>query len=158
MKLCKAWPDTPGCTKVSEEMSGDTVNKLVFPKSVDRSIVDRAVDRAVQSSMSEILKDAFDRDEEDPTEAHVIKSTAKSTDESTAESASRSTGRTTGQVSNAKHDDRLRAEKGTVGSELTIVWAIMASMAIVFILALQNMWSRINSLEAWLHGRLATGP
>lgn len=150
MKLCKAWPDTPGCTKVSEEMSGDTVNKLVFPKSVDRSIVDRAVDRAVQSSMSEILKDAFDRDEEDPTEAHVIKSTAKSTDEST--------GRTTGQESNAKHDDRLRAEKGTVGSELTIVWAIMASMAIVFILALQNMWSRINSLEAWLHGRLATGP
>lgn len=146
MKLCKAWPDTPGCTKVSEEMSGDKVNKLVFPKSVDRSIVDRAVDRAVQSSMSEILKDAFDRDEEDPTEAHVIKS----------QITAGSKGQSTGQESNAKHDGRLRA--GTAGSELTIVWAIMASMAIVFILALQNMWSRINSLEAWLHGRLATGP
>jgi hypothetical protein len=137
MKLCKAWPDTPGCSKNFEANLDHTnsVTNLTEEKSIvlPKSVVERAVNRVVTNSMSDILKDAFGPDEnvaeddiEDPKlpDAEIHKTVIKK---------------------DQKND-------------FTIVWAILVAFGIIVFVSIQNMWARIDSMEAWLHGRLASGP
>jgi hypothetical protein len=118
----------PEACQDKSSTNSDSEKSIVLTKS----IVDRAVDRVVTTTMSDILKDAFGSDDvaEDPIVHEVTKQETKQIPQKIV-------------IDNNK-------------SELTIVWTILAAFGIIVVIALQNMWSRINSMEAWLHGRLAT--
>jgi len=179
MKLCKAWPETPGCdkstkveksddgldenrlvegivepkavsvkrkvssarpTKVSKELKKDLPKEL--PKELPKSVVDRAVNRVVSTAMSDLLKDAFGSEElEDPEGPEAGGP----------------------QDVDGLHIDKRVAHVNSSGdrvpkADFTLVWAIMVAFGILVFVSLQNMWARIDSMEAWLHGRLASGP
>lgn len=137
MKLCKAWPDTPGCSKSFEANLDHTnsITNLTEEKSIvlPKSVVERAVNRVVSNSMSDILKDAFGHDENVPSE----------------------------ELDDPKLPDaeiHKTVIKRDQKNDFTIVWAILVAFGIIVFVSLQNMWARIDSMEAWLHGRLASGP
>lgn len=141
MKLCKAWPDTPGCqagtnltgtNSKGTNVTGDLTGIVAQEKSIvlTKSHVDRAVDRVVSSTMSDLLKDAFGEDHEDPIQIEQPEEVKK-------------------------HE---KTQIVTSKSDMTIIWAVLAAFGLIIILSLQNMWARIDAMEAWLHGRLATRP
>jgi hypothetical protein len=173
MKLCKAWPEAcqknaPGSSdKLGSNLDHETIqntvvqtdtllDSLVLPKSVERSVVDSAVNRAVDSAVEHILKDAFGPDHDDPIEPEAEVVALK---KATKRAETKSTNMAPNMDSRARQTMKdSREDLQAAGNNMNTVWVVLGIFAVIVLFALQGLYSRIESMESWLHGRLTSRP
>lgn len=149
MKLCKAWPDA--CTNSNAEADLQDQKKekknILLPKST--------VDRVVDSAVATILKDAFGASELGPVEDPGVPVAENNIGP-------------VGPVKNVglKDDNVVKFAENHVrldasafsASNINIIWIAFAILSLLSIFAYQNLLYKIESMEAWLHGRLSSRP
>lgn len=175
MKLCKAWPEAcltnsngPNGLALVDSTIGPPVGPgTMKPKSIDEKTLSKktlskaSIDRAVDQAVNDVLKKAFGTDlNEDPVEtvgprgpsdgpSSVVGPEAALTKASTMAKST---------VSENNATETIRPVNDSNINNLNTVWIAFGIFVIISVLAFQSLLNRIESMEAWLHGRLSSRP
>lgn len=142
MKYCKAWPEACVGKVIQSTDSNSTGTGIVVPKSV----VDSTVDRVVERTVSALVKESFGTfdTEEDPESSGPPSARSKSLPELDDE---------------PRNDLHKSSTTRSVGGVTDwSIWIALGLLAIVSLVTIQGLVARVDSLESWLHGRLAARP
>ena len=130
------------------------------PKSIDEKTLSKAsIDRAVDQAVNDVLKKAFGADlNEDPVE--TVGPRGPSVGHSSVVEAALTKASAMVKSSNSENNaaETIRPINDSNKNNLNTVWIAFGIFVIISVLAFQSLLNRIESMEAWLHGRLSSRP
>jgi hypothetical protein len=154
MKLCKAWPEA--CLTNSNSAKNESI---VEPKSLDTITIEAksdvksdvklskdSINLYVDQVVSDVLKKAFGpEDLEDPKDPHFAKPGALTVEDGPKD---------------VQMDNKPKNERPSLNeyNNMTTLWIAFGIFVLISILAYQSLISKLESMEAWLHGRLLSRP